>query len=194
VWHRRSPSGSLRGAAVRAACHPGRDARVFRPCSRDTGLPCDMDPLFAGSAAADSLRLSAGGADERDCASGARCHPAIRSDDPLVATPASLGLDPAIHGAGLTLHGSESRAPSTDSTWARSGANLFVGHLDRGACSGLSTFACPEHPCCAEDNHRSRPDRWSSSSLDVAPRTALRRFLGRERQDASNQLLQPTFT
>jgi hypothetical protein len=63
VWRLRPPSVSLRGAAVRAAADPERDARVFRPRSRDTGPPRGTVPLArAGPEAANSLRPSAGGA------------------------------------------------------------------------------------------------------------------------------------
>jgi len=62
VWRLRSPSVSLRGAAVRAVACPERDARVFRPRSREAGPSRGMAPLEADPEAAHSLRPSAGGA------------------------------------------------------------------------------------------------------------------------------------
>lgn len=50
---------------------------------------------------------------------------------------------------------------------------------DRGAHSGLSAFACPEHPCRAENDYRSRPDRSPSPSLCAASSSRLSAFLGR---------------
>jgi hypothetical protein len=52
VWHRRSPSVSRPGRAVRAASAPRRDARVFRPCSRNTDLSCGTSWRSGCSAAA----------------------------------------------------------------------------------------------------------------------------------------------
>jgi len=129
-----------------------------------------------GTAVTNSLRPSAGGANERGSASGACCHPATRSNDPLVVAPASQGLDPAIHEAGLTLRGlGIPRAFHGLDLGSIKGQLLFAGHHERGACAGLSTFACPEHPCCEGSNHRSRPERWSSLRWTSRPRIALRR-------------------
>lgn len=50
---------------------------------------------------------------------------------------------------------------------------------DRGARAGLSAFARPEHPCRAENDYRSRPDRSPSPSLCAASSSRLSAFLGR---------------
>lgn len=76
---------------------------------------------------------------------------------------------------------------------ARSWANVFAGHPDRGARSSLSAFARPEHPCCEENDHR---PRHRPVTFPVARRRALVRPCGyprSRRQDASNPFLQPTF-
>ena len=185
---------SSRGGRSRGLL-PGERCQGFSPLQPRHRSFVRHGPAFADAAVTDSLRPSAGGADERGCASGARCHPAIRSGDPLVATPASQSLDPAIHGAGLTLLGSESHAPSTDSTFG----------LDRGPTYSPDTLTegpapafrpLPARSTLAARRTITGPVRVGGLplSLDVAPRTALRRFLGRERQDASNPFLQPTFT
>jgi hypothetical protein len=51
-------------------------------------------------------------------------------------------------------------------------------HHDRGACSGLSTFARPEHPSAPRTTIDPVPGPSPSPSLDSAPRGALRPFLG----------------
>jgi hypothetical protein len=95
---------SSRGGRSRGLL-PGERCQGFSPLQPRHRSFVRHGPAFADAAVTDSLRPSAGGADERGCASGARCHPAIRSGDPLVATPASQSLDPVILGAGLTLPG-----------------------------------------------------------------------------------------
>jgi len=77
---------------------------------------------------------------------------------------------------------------------ARSWANLFAGHHDRGACAGLATFACPEHPCRAENDHRSRSGSVFFSFAGRRASYRLAAFPWSQRQDASNPFLQPTFT
>ena len=51
---------------------------------------------------------------------------------------------------------------------------MFIDVAGRGTSIGLSSSARPEHPCREGNDHRSRPDRSPSPSLDPAPRSALR--------------------
>lgn len=51
---------------------------------------------------------------------------------------------------------------------------MFIDVAARGTSIGLSSSARPEHHCREANDHRSRPDRSPSPSLDPAPRSALR--------------------
>jgi len=93
--------------------------------------------------------------------------------------------------AGLTLASLWTPRAFRDLDEARSQANGFAGHHDRGACAGLSAFARPEHPSARR-----------TTTGPVRTFGLLRRSTSRlvtpfgvpwsQRQDASKPLLQPT--
>jgi hypothetical protein len=89
VWRLRPSSVSLRGAAVRAVACPERDARVFRPRSREAGPSRGMAPLEADPETAHSLRPSAGGARVGTAARARAVAPPRRRDGLL--KPSRLG-------------------------------------------------------------------------------------------------------
>jgi hypothetical protein len=80
VWRLRPPLVSLRGAAVRAVACPEKDARVFRPCSRDTGPSRGMAPLFSGPGGRRLPAPIGWGSTRWDSATGVRCRPSTRYD------------------------------------------------------------------------------------------------------------------
>jgi hypothetical protein len=57
---------------------------------------------------------------------------------------------------------------------ARPGTDCSSRSPDEGRALDFRLFARPEHPCREANDHRSRPDRSPSPSLDPAPRSALR--------------------
>jgi len=96
---------------------PERDARVFRPCSRGADSSCNMTPrLIADSAVANSLRPSAGGANEETAPRARDCRPAARLDSLLAVEPGSQSPGPASLANGFSAHESSGpHAPSTNS-------------------------------------------------------------------------------
>jgi hypothetical protein len=63
----------------------------------------------------------------------------------------------------------------------------------RGACAGLSTFACPEHPSAEDNDQLPRSGRLAFSTARLCASFGLTANPRTQRQDASNPFLQPTF-
>jgi len=160
---------------------PRRDARVFRPCSRGADPSPGTRHACAASVAGDSLRPSAGGANEEPTARARECRPANRPSSLLATLPASRNQDPDDPRMGLAPSESEPHAPSTASTLLLDhGPTETLGTCDRGArarpCDRLlarSTLAAKRK------THDLVQAGGSCSSLGVAPSYRLTAFLGR---------------
>jgi hypothetical protein len=193
VWRLRSPSVSLRGAAVRAVACPERDARVFRPRSREAGPSRGMAPLEADPEAAHSLRPSAGGARVGTASRARAVAPPPRRDGLLNRHASVAGPGPGASRAGLVPGSSETRAPSTESLLSIL-VRLVRRDLHRGMRADLATRLHPLHPC-----HERERSSTSFQANDLPPRwtTRLAGPFGSprsRRQDVTSPLLQPTFT
>jgi hypothetical protein len=185
VWHLRLPSASLRGAAVRADAFRREMPGFFALAAETPTLRVARDPLSRSPEARGSLRPSAGGADEE-------AEPRARAVAPQIGMAVS-GLPCVGCGArdsdlpdGVSARQTRPHAPSTGSTLGSMVGQTVLPDRHRGARSGLSASAHPEHPCREEDGC-STPSRSAVSS--VARRLALVWPCGspREgRQDASN--------
>jgi len=167
---------SSRGGRSRGR-DPRRDARVFRPCSRDTGPSLGTEHACAVPEAEDSLRPSAGGAKEEPVTRARECRPANRPCSLLATQPASRNQDPDGPRAGLAPSESEPHAPSTVSNYLPDHApTKSPDTLTEGLAPGLATACLPVAPL-------PRSGRSMTSSRPVAlalrsasrPRTASRR-------------------
>jgi len=119
VWHRRSPSVSLRGAGVRATVFRTETPGFFA-LAAETLIPRAARSRRSAASGGHELPAPIGWGSERGGrASGACCRPAARSVSLLdcrawVARPETRYLRSGLALANVSLH-----APSTDSTLAR---------------------------------------------------------------------------
>jgi hypothetical protein len=123
VWHRRSSSDSLPGVTVRAAGAWGEMPGFFALAAERPFLRAARDPGRSSrcgdraSEAANSLRLSAGGANEETAPRARDCHSADRLDSFLGCFACFTEPGPTATMSGFSAHDDlGSHAPSTNST------------------------------------------------------------------------------
>lgn len=174
MWRLRSPSVSLRGAAVRAVACPERDARVFRPRSREAGPSRGTAPLEADPEAAHSLRPSAGGA-RVGTAPRARAVAPRRRRDGL--------LKPSCLRRGARTRSFQSRVSAREIRDPRAfhgAVALDLGPTGSPVASieGYALILRSGHTlitlAAKRNDPRPRPGQRPSTSLDDAPRRASR--------------------
>jgi len=121
---------------------PDRDARVFRPRSRDSDPSCGMDPR-CGSGGHELPAPIGWGSERGGSASGACCRLPTRPVSLLDCRAAVARPETRCLRTGLALARSSLHAPSTVSMKLDDGPNIIAGHHHRGARAGLATFTRP---------------------------------------------------
>jgi len=177
---------------------PGRDARVFRPCSRGTDSPCDMPSPAGEGAVTGSLRPSAGGANgeamPRARAVTRRFGLAVSSLPRLFAEPGSRCQR---RGFSAPPDRDPTRLPRIQSTVGDQPPRLDQRPVIHGRCNRGQAQVLRPPLTVAPFREGMTIGPVRASHLPVAgqraPRRALQPFLGTHRRDASNPLLQPTF-
>jgi hypothetical protein len=146
------------------------------------------------SAAAYSLRRSAGGANEEAVPRARFFHPTtglgcLLAVAPFVAEPGPLAMT-----NGFSVHRSlEPHAPSTDSILGSITDQLVkVDPSPRGPRRPFG-LCLPWHPSARLKTNCPVPGNWPLPSLRLCASWGLAAFPWTQRQDASNPFLQPTF-
>jgi len=156
-----------------ARLSPGRDARVFRPCSRGTGV-------FVRHGSAERIqRLRTPCAHRLGEQTKDPCHGRVLSlRERAEAVPgcrASL-TKPGSRFPAILFNGRRLWTPhafheiDVFPSWRR----LFIGHHQTRDSHRAHARCSSGAPFCEANDHRSRPDRSPSPSLDAEPRSASR--------------------
>jgi len=139
----------------------------------------DSALFSADSAVANSLRRSAGGANEEAAPRARDCHPETGSIASWAVEPASQSLDPTSLANGFSAHeSSESHAPSTNSTLGPILDQLVCQSITEGPASTFRLLPARSTLLRRTMTNCPVPGDWPRPPLDPAPRSALRPTLG----------------
>jgi hypothetical protein len=178
------------GIVVRRRIHfPGRPFARSRSGERCQGFSplqprcrffVQHDSAIAGSAVANSLRPSAGGANEEAAPRARDCRPAARLDSLLAVEPGSQSPGPASLASVFSAHESSGpHAPSTNSILGPDHeSNLFGRLITEGPAPALRPLPARSTLLRRTMTTCPVPGDWPSPPLDSAPRSASRPTLG----------------